>query len=304
MNAALMRVVIDTDPGLDDAVGILLALADVRFSVAAITAVAGNIGIGTTTRNAGRLLAAMGRDDIPYAAGATAPLEAQGINEEAIHGSDGLGGVTLPEPLAQPDGRQAAILLADLLCAEPDGTLTILALGPLTNLAMLALDAPGAYARIGRIIAMGGTIAETGNAGPLAEFNIAADPEAAQIVFGAGVPITLIPLDVTRKVRATQRDLDRLTASACTAAKLSGGLIGTYFAANSDRVSRPLHDPCVMLLAIAPELFGIEPMRLTVDCTIHPGRLLPSGDGSKVDVAMTVDADAALEILWTGLGAA
>lgn len=299
-----LRILIDTDPGLDDAVGILYALAERRFAVAAITAVAGNIGIATTTRNVGGLLAAMGRGDVAYAAGAAGPLAGEGINEAAIHGADGLGGVALPLPLAPPDGRPASAFLAARLLAEPAGALTVLALGPLTNLALLARDAPQAYRRIGRIIAMGGTIFEPGNCGPHAEFNMAADPLAARLVFSAAVPLTLIPLDVTRKLRATPEDLDRLAASGTIAAQLSAALIHAYFVGNAGRESRPLHDPCVMLRALAPDLFGVQTLRLAVDCQTHPGRLVQTPDGAIVEVAMTVDAPRALATLWGGLSAA
>lgn len=302
MTARTLRVIIDTDPGLDDAVGILYALADMRFAVEAITAVAGNIGLSTTTRNVGCLLSAMGRGDVPYAAGAAGPLTGDRLNEIAIHGSDGLGGVTLPEPLTAPDSAGASGCLSKILLQAPVGALTVLALGPLTNLALLARDVPEAYARIGRIIAMGGTIQERGNAGPHAEFNMASDPLAAQMVFSASVPVTLIPLDVTRKVRATTEDLDRLAATGTAAATLSADVIRAYFDNNADRASRPLHDPCVMLMALSPHLFGTRAMRLSVDCVTDKGRLVPSDQGAKIDVAMTVDAPAALDALWRGLG--
>lgn len=296
------RILIDTDPGLDDAVGILYALAEPRFAIEGVTAVAGNIGIGTTTRNVGSLLAAMGRADIAYAAGASGPLRGDGIHEEAIHGVDGLGGVTLPAPRAAPDPRGATRFLADQLLSAPEGALTVLALGPLTNLALLSRDAPRAYARIGRIIAMGGTIHEPGNCGPYAEFNMAADPLAAQIVFSGPVPLTLIPLDVTRKLRANPEDLARLAAKGTIAATLSAALIQAYFTDNAERQSRPLHDPCVMLRALEPHLFGTERMTISVDCETHLGRLVPTADGTPIDVAMTIDAPGALEALWAGLG--
>lgn len=297
-----LRVLIDTDPGLDDAVGILYALAEPRFAVEGVTSVAGNIGIATTTRNVGSLLAAMGRGDIPYAAGAAGPLGGSALHEEAIHGADGLGGVILPAPLHAPETQPATAFLAAHLLAAPPGTLTVLALGPLTNLALLARDAPDIYARIGRIIAMGGTIDEPGNAGPHAEFNMAADPLATQVVLKAPVPVTLVPLDVTRKLRATLGDLDRLAAMDAEAAKLAASLIRAYFAQNADRVSRPLHDPCVMLMALTPHLFGAQTMRLSVDCDTDRGRLISSPDGAEIDVAMTIDAPAALDALWSGLG--
>lgn len=297
-----MRVIIDTDPGLDDAVAILSALNEPRFAVEAITAVAGNIGISTTTRNVGGLLAAMGQRGIPYAAGAAGPLAGDGRSEVAIHGADGLGGVALPPALAPPDELTANALLARALRDFPAGSLTILALGPLTNLATLARGSRSAYDRIDRIVAMGGTIEEPGNAGPFSEFNMAADPLAAREVFAASVPVTLIPLDVTRKLRASPGDLRRLAAFGTPPATLAASLIEAYFADHADRTSRPLHDPCVMLMALAPELFGTERVRITVDLKIHPGRLVPSPDGTEIEVAVTIDADAALDRLWMGLG--
>jgi purine nucleosidase/pyrimidine-specific ribonucleoside hydrolase len=302
--AGPMRVIIDTDPGLDDAVAILYALNVPGIAVAAVTAVAGNIGIATTTRNVGGLLAAMGRGGIPYAAGAAGPLAGDGRSEVAIHGEDGLGGVTLPMALEPPDSRAAIALMDTQLQAAPAGSLCVLALGPLTNLANLMREAPTAYRRIGRIIAMGGTINEPGNAGPFAEFNMAADSLAAREVLGGSVPITLIPLDVTRKLRATPDDLVRLAALGTPSATLSADLIRAYFAGNADRSSRPLHDPCVMLMAVAPWLFGIERLRLTVACDAHPGRLIQTPDGAEIEVAMQIDAGRALDHLWQGLGAA
>ncbi|QXT40599.1 nucleoside hydrolase [Gymnodinialimonas ceratoperidinii] len=301
---APLPILIDTDPGLDDAVAILHALSCGGFRVEAMSAVAGNIGIETTTRNIGRLLAAMGQGGIPYAAGAAGPLQGASLNEVAIHGDDGLGGVTLPEPLTAPDPRGGVALLAERLSAAPDGTCTVLALGPLTNLALLRREAPDAYARIGRIIAMGGAIEERGNVGPFAEFNIACDPLAAAEVLAGEVPVTLIPLDVTRRIRATAEDLDRLAAFDTRAATLSADLIRAYFHGNADRASRPLHDPCVMLMALRPELFGVVEMRLAVDLDgDHPGRLTRSETGAPVSAAMEIDAPAALDALWQGLGA-
>lgn len=298
------RVIIDTDPGLDDAVAILYALNAPGIAVEAVTAVAGNIGIATTTRNVGGLLAAMGQGDIPYAAGAAGPLAGDDRSELAIHGPDGLGGVPLLPALAPPDSRTAIALMDAHLHAAPAGSLCILALGPLTNLADLAHEAPTAYARISRIIAMGGTIDEPGNAGPFAEFNMAADPLAARVVLGGPVPVTLIPLDVTRKLRATPNDLVRLAAFGTPAATLAADLIRAYFAGDAERSSRPLHDPCVMLMALAPALFGTERLRLAVDCDVHPGRLVQAPDGADIDMALRIDAGAALDQLWQGLGAA
>lgn len=306
MNAR--AVVIDTDPGIDDAVAILLALASAEFDVLGLTTVAGNLGIATTTRNAGRILAFAGRADIPVIAGAVEPLARKGFDTADIHGGDGLGGVAFPEPAAEASA-DAVAWLAGLLESRPAGSVDILALGPLTNIALLLRDHPAAARRIGRIVAMGGAVHEPGNIGPRSEFNLAADPEAAAEVLAAGPDLTLIPLDVTRRVRARQPDLDRLRANGAPAASVSAELIGAYFQATAEtsqvRESRPLHDPCVMLQALRPDLFGVETLRLAVDLTdgVDAGALaLDDAKGLPVKVAMTVDGPAVLDIMIERLG--
>lgn len=295
-------IVIDTDPGLDDAVAILFALARrADFDLRGITTVAGNIGLETVTRNAGRLLALAGRPDVPVRAGAARPLARPGIDETRIHGADGLGGVALPEPLSTA-GDGAVDWLAGLLMAEPAGTLDLLCLGPLTNLATLLARQPEAARRLRRVIAMGGAIDERGNVGPRAEFNIASDPEAAAAVFAAGLDLSLIPLDVTRKVRAGLADLQRLDTGG-PGARACAALVRAYFDSTQGADSRPLHDPCVMLLALYPGLFRVETTGLHVDCTTPPeaGALTRDPAGAPVRVAMGVDGPAALARLVEGL---
>jgi len=295
-------IVIDTDPGLDDAVAILYALCRPdAFDLCGITTVAGNIGLDRTTRNAGRLLALMGRAGVPVIAGAARPLARPGIDETRIHGADGLGGVALPEPLV-PAGTGAVDWLAGLLEDRPAGALDLLCLGPLTNLARLIADHPAAARRLRRVIAMGGAIDERGNVGPRAEFNIACDPEAAAAVFAAGLDLTLIPLDVTRRGRAARADLARLAAGGAAAAT-SGALIAAYFDSTQGADSRPLHDPCVMLLATDPGLFRCQTLSLTVDCSAPPdaGALVRDPAGSPVRVALGVEGPAALAVLLAGL---
>jgi purine nucleosidase/pyrimidine-specific ribonucleoside hydrolase len=293
------KIVIDTDPGIDDAIGILLALRSPEFSVAGMTTVAGNIGLETTTRNAGRLLAFAGRDDIPVFRGASAPLSRPAPEPLALHGEDGLGGVALPEPVRAPESRPAMEWLADFLLDHPAGSVDVLALGPLTNLAHLVLERPEAARRIGRIIAMGGAIHEPGNVGPRSEFNLAADPEAAAVVLKSGIPLVLVPLDVTRRVRATRDFVIALAESQNPTALMVAHLIKAYFASSS-RESRPLHDPCVMLFALSPDLFGCENLRLDVSIAMgdEAGELtLVETGGVSVQVAMTVDAPAVLDLL-------
>jgi purine nucleosidase/pyrimidine-specific ribonucleoside hydrolase len=297
------RVIIDTDPGLDDAVAILFALGCGQFDIAGLTTVAGNIGIGTTTRNAGRLMALMGRADIPVVAGASTPLQRRGIDERAIHGDDGLGGVLLPAPRANPL-QGASAWMAQVLTESPPRSVDVLALGPLTNIAKLALDHPEAAGRIGRLIVMGGTIDEPGNVGPHSEFNLACDPEAADIVLRAGFDTMLIPLDVTRQVRAGRDWLSTLRASGGLAASTCAELVEAYFTDSGRRESRPLHDPCVMLFALHPALFTIEHRNVSVDLSTgaDAGALLPGRpDGVTVRIAMRVDAAGALALLADGL---
>ncbi|MBX3572647.1 MAG: nucleoside hydrolase [Mesorhizobium sp.] len=295
------KVVIDTDPGIDDAVAILFALASPAFDVLGITTVAGNIGLTTVTRNAGRILALAGRQDIPVIAGAAAPLARKGFDTAEIHGDDGLGGVSFPEPdPTAPLWEGAPRWIAETLLRHPFGSVDILALGPLTNIARLVREHPAAAGRIRRVIAMGGAIDERGNIGPRSEFNLAADPEAADIVLRAGLPLVLVPLDVTRKVRATRDYLALLRRSERPPARVSADLIDAYFQSTTGGESRPLHDPCVMLFAERPDLFGIERYPLSVDLGdgVDAGALIKDeGRGAPVDVAMRVDTAAALDLL-------
>lgn len=290
------RIIIDTDPGLDDALAILHALNCGHFEVLGLTTMAGNIGIDNTTRNAGRLLAAMGRSDIPVITGAAKPLARGVIDISDIHGSDGLHGLALPEPQAAPLS-DAVGWMADLLLAEPAGSLDIFALGPLTNIAGLITQHPAAAARIGRIIAMGGAVDEPGNIGPRSEFNFATDPEAADIVLRAGLDLTLVPLDVTRKVRADTAYMTSLRGTAPS--DIAAEIIALYF--GTGRESRPLHDPCVMLLALDPSLFEIEERQLSVDLESDPGALIPAAGQPATRVAMRVNAKGALDLLTEGL---
>ena len=300
-----IRAIIDTDPGIDDAVAILLALARPEFEILGITTVAGNIGITTTTRNAGRICALMGRA-VPVHAGTAAPLARKGFDTAEIHGADGLGGVVFPASQTVP-GPDAVGFLAETLRREPAGSVWLLTLGPLTNIARLVTDHPDAAARVGRVVAMGGAVRDRGNIGPRSEFNMAADPEAAEIVLGAGLPLVLIPLDVTRQVRASPADCAALHAAGTPQSEFSARLIEAYFQSTTvtgpGAESRPLHDPCVMLYALDPGLFGLEAMGLSVDLgpTRDAGALTPDAGRPVVQVATSVQGRAAVARLIAGL---
>lgn len=295
-------LVIDTDPGLDDALALLFVLAGgLAVTLRGVTTLAGNIGLVRTTANAGSLLALAGRRDVPLHAGAGAPLRRPGINEAAIHGADGLGGVPLPAPVPAA-GPDAVRFLAETLRAEPAGTLDLFCLGPLTNLATLLHDAPEAARRLGRVVAMGGTIRESGNVGPRSEFNLACDPEAADAVLRAGLDLTLVPLDATRRVRATRATVDTLLAGSSPLARTAGAILASYFRDAASRESRPLHDPCVPLLHLRPDLFPVETMRLDVDLSDGPdaGRLRVDPAGQPVRVATGADGAAVLAAFVEG----
>lgn len=298
----MRAVLIDTDPGLDDAVAILFALCHPGIAVRGITTVAGNLALPLTTRNAGRLLALAGRADVPLHAGAASPLARPAQpsrSARAIHGEDGLGGADFPDPTC-PAGRDAPGFLARALRAAAPGTIDLLCLGPLTNLARLLAEAPDAAARIGRVVVMGGAIAERGNAGLRSEFNLAHDPEAAAAVLAAGLDMTLVPLDATRRVRADRAIVSRLRAGPPIAGA-AAALLSGYFEGEAGATSRPLHDPLVPLLLLRPDLFRLAERRLGVDLADEPGALVPGPH--PVRVALDPDAPALLDALASALGA-
>lgn len=197
------RIVIDTDPGVDDAVAILLALASPEVDVCAVTTVNGNVNVDKTTLNARRLMDLAGRSNTVIARGAAVPLASPSGDASEVHGADGLGDLTWPEPTTTVDVRDAVDVIWQLLA---EGPLTIVAIGPLTNLALLLRRYPDAASKVERVVIMGGASFE-GNVTPAAEFNIWADPEAAAEVCAATWPLTFMPLDLTHQALLAPEDL-------------------------------------------------------------------------------------------------
>ena len=193
------RIIIDTDPGQDDAVAILLAFASPELDVAGITCVAGNVPLALTARNARVICELAGRSRTPVFAGCDRPMRRPLVTAEHVHGKTGLDGIALPDPAMPLEPRHAVDFLIDTLRAEPPGTLTLCPLGPLTNIATAFERAPDIVPRVAEIVLMGGGYFEGGNITPAAEFNIYVDPEAADIVFRSGAPLVVMPLDVTHK---------------------------------------------------------------------------------------------------------
>ena len=294
------RVIIDTDPGIDDFLAILLALRSPELKVEALTTVGGNAPLRHTTRNALRTLEYAGRTDVPVAVGASRPLgPPRGSGERRtrrrgfryaprFHGATGLT-ARLPSPCITPVETDAVRFLAERL-SEPDaaGPVTLIALGPLTNVAALLRRNPDALARSGGLIVMGGAVHRRGNVTPFAEFNVWNDPEAARTVFASRANITLVGLDVCEQVRATRADAAR-------AEPFVRRMLVNWFDARPAGDSLALCDPLTVAAAIHPDLLSLRPMRLAVDTThgATQGRTEPltpsSGPARPTRVALAVD---------------
>jgi len=255
----VQKIIIDTDPGQDDALAILLALASARLEVLGITAVAGNVPLDLTSRNARMVCELAGRKDIQVFAGAPHPLEKPLVTAENVHGKTGLDGPDLPEPTMQLQPGHAVDFIVETLLSEPPGTVTLCTLGPLTNVAMALQKAPEIADRIQRFVIMGGGFFEGGNITPAAEFNIFVDPPAARAVFSSSVPIVMMPLDVTHKVLTTRTRLQAIHRIGTPLAKAAVDLLEffeRYDEAKYGTDGGPLHDPTVIAWLLKPELFS------------------------------------------------
>ncbi|ETD84576.1 nucleoside hydrolase [Rhodobacter capsulatus] len=252
------KIIIDTDPGQDDAVAILLALASPELEVLGITCVAGNVPLALTTKNARIVCELAGRRDVQIFAGCDRPLLRPLVTAEYVHGKTGLDGIALPEPTMALQDRHAVDFLIETLRAEAPGTVTLCPLGPLTNIATAFRRAPEIVSKVERIVLMGGAYFEVGNTTPAAEFNIYVDPQAAEIVFKSGVPLVVVPLDATHKALTTRPRIAALRALNTPV----GAAVASWtdFFERFDRAKygsegAPLHDPCVIAWLLRPDLF-------------------------------------------------
>jgi len=251
-------VIVDTDPGQDDAVAILLALASPELDVLGITAVAGNVPLDLTSRNARVTCELAGHPDAKVFAGCDRPMHRELFTAEYVHGVTGLDGADLPDPRMPLQDDHAVAFLAETLMAAGAGSITLCTLGPLTNIGMLLQEHPEAQAGIREIVLMGGGFFEGGNVTPAAEFNIYVDPEAADIVFRSGLPLTMIPLDATHQALILPDHLRRLRRLGPVGEAVAGWL-EFYERWDVDKYGMdggPLHDPCVISYLLRPELFG------------------------------------------------
>ncbi len=262
----MQRILLDCDPGHDDAIAILLAARAPGIHLEAITTVAGNQTLDNTTRNALKVCSVAGIRTVPIAAGMDRPLVRDLHVAANIHGASGLDGPSLPEPDLAPAPIHGVNLLIERLLAS-DGDLTIVATGPLTNVAMAMRREPRIIPKIQQIVLMGGAIG-LGNTTPAAEFNIYVDPEAAHIVFTCGRPITMIGLDVTHQAQATPEVRARIRALGSPVARLVDDLLG-FFGETYLQVygfpAPPVHDPCAVAQAIDPTLIRCRPMHVDIE---------------------------------------
>ena len=263
------KIIIDTDPGQDDAFAILFALGSPReLEVVGITAVGGNVPLELTAVNALKVIELAGRPDIPVFAGCPAPMVRPLLTAEYVHGKTGLDGADLPEPVTPLQAEHAVNWMVRTIMAAPEGEITVCTLGPMTNLAMAMTMEPRIIPKIREVVLMGGGFFEGGNATPAAEFNIFVDPHAAHKVFASGVPVTMAGIDCTYTAQMTPEWLDRLRATASRAAIEAANLADFFRRYGSHKFpteARPIHDACVTGYLLAPEIFEQKQCHVTVD---------------------------------------
>ncbi|MCS7324832.1 MAG: nucleoside hydrolase [Anaerolineae bacterium] len=278
------RILFDTDPGVDDAMALLLALASPELEVVGVTTVFGNSTVEATTRNALNLLHFAGRTDIPVARGAARPMVLPlDRTAEHVHGEDAMGNIgwhALLHPDLKPIDRPAAQFIAATIMAHP-GEITLVAVGPLTNVALALQLEPRLVHAVREVVIMGGTVSTPGNVSPVAEANLYADPHAAAVVFNAGLPLTMVGLDVTMQVKMDDSHFARLR-QAGRFGQFVAQIVPFYQEAHRRRYGYPngqidTHDPSAMAYAIAPSLFAGERWSMTV-VTDGPARGMTIAD--------------------------
>jgi inosine-uridine nucleoside N-ribohydrolase len=302
-------IILDCDPGHDDAIALLLALASPEVELVAVTTVAGNQTLEKTTTNALRVLELVGRGDVPVAAGAGRPLVRERDVAAHVHGESGMDGPELLDPQGAAVDEHAVELIAREIRAR-NGRLTLVPTGPLTNVALLLALHPDA--RPERIVLMGGVVGE-GNRTPAAEFNIWADPEAAHRVFTSGIDVTMIGLDVTHQALIRDADAEQLRAAGRVGAFVAD-LVGFYARFHRQLYPElggsPMHDPVAVAHVLAPGMVDARPAYIEVDCAWGPGRGRTNvdwrgrhdGKEPNATVGLGIDADAFRALLFERIG--
>ena len=265
------KIIIDTDPGQDDAVAILLALASPdEIEVLGITAVAGNVPLALTEKNTRIVCELAGKPDTFVFAGCDAPMQETLVTAEHVHGKTGLDGPQMDDPVMPLQSLHAVDYIIETLRSHDAGTVTLCPLGPLTNIATAFERAPDIAAKVQEIVLMGGAYFEVGNITPAAEFNIYVDPLAAKIVFNSGVPITVMPLDVTHKALTTQARVDAFRAAGTKPCVMVAEWTNFFERFDKEKygsAGAPLHDPCVIAYLIQPDLFTGRHVNVEIETT-------------------------------------
>ena len=288
----MTKVLIDTDPGTDDALAMMMALNSPELDVLGFTTVGGNARLADTTRNALRLLEYLGRTDVAVFRGSARPLRGRFQYAYGVHGPAGLG-VRLPSPATAPHAKRAPQLIAEMASVHR-GELMLIALGPLTNIARAMALEPKLAHWVNAMVIMGGAVGVPGNVTPHAEFNIYNDPVAAAAVLSSGIPVTLVGLDVTSQTYFTAA-ADPWVRGDAPSARLSRRIIAGSLGPRGDRGRFHLHDPLAVAAAIRPELFEFKQATITIE-TEDPaqiGRTVANYSGGPVAVAIGVDAERA-----------
>jgi len=299
-------IVIDCDPGVDDAIALLLAFASPEeLDVVGVSTVAGNVDVDQTSENALRICKLAGRDDVPVYAGCSRAILRPRSDAQHIHGETGLDGADLPFLWGDFADRHAVDFLIQT-CATQPGNVSLCALGPLTNVALAIIKDPNIVGNIDEIVLMGGAIG-AGNVTPSAEFNVFVDPHAAAVVFACGVQLTMIGLDVTHQAIVTPKRLDAVRAIDTSIGRATAGLLDHYHRVDLERYGvpgSPLHDPCVIAYLLRPELFSGR--RAFVEVETHSeatmGRTVvdfwnASGKKPNATVIESIDADGFFDLL-------
>lgn len=263
------KIILDCDPGQDDAVALLLAMASPdELDILGVTTVAGNVPLKLTQRNARMMCDVAGRTDMAVFAGCARPLVREPITAEHVHGETGIDGIDVFEPVTPLQEQHAADFIVDTLLGGEKNSITLVAVGPLTNIATALTREPGIVEHVQEIVVMGGAMREGGNYTPSAEFNIIVDPQAAEIVFNCGRPITTFGLDATHQVMSTRARVARIKALDNSAADVVVGMLGFFDRFDSEKYSSegaPLHDPCTIAYLLQESLFDSKSCNVAIE---------------------------------------
>jgi purine nucleosidase len=308
-----LPIIIDCDPGQDDAISLLLAMSSPRaLEILGITTVAGNVPLDRTTRNARLMCDIAGRTGISVCSGCAKPLQRRLITAEKVHGKTGIDGITIVEPQTPLGELHAVDFIIETLHDAENASVTLVLMGPLTNIATAIEKDRTILGSVAEVVLMGGAMREGGNASPSAEFNILVDPHAAAIVFGSGVPITVMGLDVTHQVLSSVERRDRLRTIDNDAGRAAAAMLDFYNRFDSVKYGSngaPLHDPCTVAYLLQPDLFKTKECNVSVETESELTMGHTAVDfwhvtdkPQNVKWAYDVDADGFYELLTERLG--